>query len=241
MKRAMQGCLGFAVMMAAMCLSGEASAAVLTTPYGAAAVEVRIGQEAGGLPGSQPYVFWRRKSDGACQVQAFGTGSGSFPGLTENMAFQGGGGDDTIIVQAVTENITCGGTTYLIGPVGGNGYQLQISGLGGNDVVLGGFPTTLATGDGGTDIVAIQGAPVFVTVDGGTGGDDVSSFGVFGAEIVIGGDGNDCIWDENQTVFALDCGAGTDSYRAGTASFVPIANCENVNTCCTWPHFGGKC
>ena len=144
MNRAMQGCLGFAVMMAAMCISGEAFAATIASPFGASAVDARIGQEAGALPNSQPMVIWRRKSDGACQITNFGTATGFFPGLNQNMIFQGGSGGDTIVVQAAVENIACGATTFVLGPVGGNGFQLQISGLNGSDVVLGGFPTTLA-------------------------------------------------------------------------------------------------
>lgn len=243
MKRVLEGCIGFAVMMAALCLAGEASAATLVSPYGAMGVEARIGQEANfAVPGAQPYVIWRRKTDGHCTLQTFGTGAGALPGLTESMVFQGGSGGDTLIVQAANDNVTCGNQTILLGPVGGNGHQLQIMGLGGNDVVLGGFPTTLATGDGGADIVSIQGAPIWVTVDGGSSGDDISSFGLFGAEIVIGGDGNDCIWDENSTVFGLDCGPGIgDTYRTGTSSFGPIANCEGTNLCCSWPHLAGKC
>jgi hypothetical protein len=234
--RVKQTGLGLGVLMMMMSVAGSAFA--YSSPWGAAAVEVRVGQELGtNIAGSDQYILWKRKSDGACSTTVIG-GSG---GLSNHTTVEGNSGGDTIIAQGIIENIVCSGTTFTLGPVIGNFKELRLIGLGGNDVVLGANPTTHVFGDAGTDIVSIAGSLGFVFAYGGPDGDDVSAFGTSVTEFLIGDGGNDCLWDQNADAWSFDCGAGaSDQYYVNTF-LTPATACDVPVTCCAWPHFAGAC
>ncbi|MBI5487899.1 MAG: hypothetical protein HY905_11245 [Deltaproteobacteria bacterium] len=119
-------------------------------------------------------------------------------------------GSDTLTVRDVNAWYTCGDTAryfyrmdYSYACPGG----IHLYGAAGNDVIVGAQCAEDLQGSSGTDTIF------------GNGGDD----------IIYGGTENDCIDDD--TVYSLSCGAGTDSYTDNGS----WNDCENPVDYCSMP------
>lgn len=148
-------------------------------------------------------------------------------------------GADTMIV--VGSNTTLPGNcsnTGAGGPVDNatwsnlayNGHYLDFYGDGGNDTELydgGGSHNTWLHGGAGNDFV-VQASTV-----GSARGDDGNDFveGITGgsSDVLQGGNGDDCLYDSNNSWSTFDCGPGTDTYQS-TDTATKTA-CETSGNC----------
>ena len=231
--------LSLAVMLAVSFLASSALAKSVTTPFGAAAVEARVGSATINGVLNQ-YVIWKRKSDNLCSAVVVFNGAV----FTEQLIVNGGGGDDTMIVQGFfPENIVCGQQVIALGAPGANFQFLTLRGGNGNDALFGGVPATHLQGQAGNDIIIGGGGGAFpIESQGGSSGDSVEMYGLAGDERLIGQDGNDCLWDESSFASVFDCGAflfDNDSFRA--PFFPPPAGCNTPVSCCAFGLFAGLC
>jgi hypothetical protein len=80
--------------------------------------------------------------------------------------------------------------------------------MAGDDRVSGGFGNTWITGGPGNDFLRTfnPAASLF----GNEGNDILQAWGNGHYETLSGGDGNDCIHDDNASASSIDCGAGVD-------------------------------
>ena len=112
-------------------------------------------------------------------------------GSSDVVTVYGYGGADTITIRAVNDTFNCGGdgkTLYRMDYSYACPGTITVNAGAGNDVINGAQCAEHLYGDDGDD-----------TIFGGPGNDSI-----------YGGLGNDCIQDD--TLYTLSCGDGTDKY-----------------------------
>jgi Ca2+-binding RTX toxin-like protein len=171
----------------------------------------------------QQRVVWYRHSDGSCLPSTNSLGPST--GLNDHTEVVGGAADDAIFIVTWSGSF-CG---YNFTPLVYGGKFLDLYGADGNDSLYGyGGGDTWVHGGGHNDYLYSENPAGTLE---GLGGDDTLQAGSSGAgETLLGGDGNDCLYDANSSASVFDCGAGTDKRVSGFS--VPHASCESAPAGC---------
>jgi len=133
-----------------------------------------------------------------------------------------GAGNDRITVFHSTGASGCSGVTLSAATRSGVVYA-----GGGNDTIAAGKQGDVVYGGSGRDWMS--------SVDGfwafGEGGPDVLFGGYNAYDILVGGDGDDCLDDLDFTASVANCGPGNDAIQW---SMVPGVGCESAVTACPY-------
>jgi len=200
--------------------SAQAEAAQLLSPFGAnVPVQVFIGR----VPslGTQR-VIWKRISDQVC----LGTNIGDVNGLSDNYELIGSSGADDMRILGGPSTFCSVQMDALVY----NGHYFDLYGRGGNDAMSSENGDTWLVGEDGNDVLYFAGAGV---LSGGNGDDSLfATSTIFSSEGLYGGEGNDCLEDDNASAATVDCGPGGD--QLGTFFGTPFSvSCEStINANC---------
>jgi len=176
--------------------------------------------------------------DGPSPSDAQWTNLGTGSGLSDNWLIHGdssatGAGWDVVKVLRGTTTITgdCAPTSGSWGALTFNAFYLDVYGDDGNDDASagGGSNSSWAFGGAGNDY-ARQFSSISLA-KGGDGNDTVFGNGGSG-DGLYGEAGNDCLWDDNNTWVAYDCGSGSDSYMYGNTGAGKVSCESSSGTCC---------
>jgi Ca2+-binding RTX toxin-like protein len=178
---------------------------------------------------NRPMVCYARASDLGLYEKQYFFGSIEQTSLSEDASVHGTRGDDTMFVVVAPTLTPCG----LMRTLNQNGWRLSARGGAGNDSLRGGaVANTVLCGDDGNDIVDIT--TDFGVASGGGGDDAVSAISPLGTrEVLLGGSGNDCLFDANALASLVSGGSGRD----GSPLFVPWVGMPVSARCNT----GGSC
>jgi Ca2+-binding RTX toxin-like protein len=196
-----------------------AEATLLQSPYGFnAAVNVTIGSSNG-----RQIVLWEKIGTTECTTTVLGT-----TGLNDNYTIQASSMNDFVWLPAGGWGLgACGGVSG--GALNYAGHYLDVDGWQGNDGIGGGAGDTWLLGYTGNDRLETW-SPIGHVL-GEAGDDTLSARGSGTSQYLQGGDGNDCLQDENAAALVFDCGAGTDSRVSGWTPPGSVS-CENVVSFC---------
>lgn len=220
------------VTVVMLALSGiapaTASALVEVTPqYGQATpVWAFIGSDAAN---NRPMVCYARASNLSVYAKQYFFSSIEQTSLSEDVSVHGTRGDDTMFVVVAPTLTPCG----LMRTLNQNGWRLDARGGAGNDSLRGGaVANTVLCGDDGNDIVDITAD--FAVASGGGGDDSVSAISPLGTrEVLLGGNGNDCLFDANALASLTSGGSGEDGspLYLPWIGMPPSARCNAGGTC----------
>ena len=187
-----------------------------------------------GVSGRGPVACWALGSSSAT-FSIIGTTSG----LDDDYAVHGDASDSGTGNDWMSLIVTNG--TAVPGPCGAiggtwnrltyNGYFLDLAGDAGNETRMhdgGGSGDTFLSGNDGNDFLQQWSSIGWARGDD----DDDTVYGFTGtsADVLYGDDGDDCLWDGNNSWLVFHCGNGSDRYsnlNSGT-----MTSCETSDASC---------
>jgi len=206
-------------MVHSIAAAGSALAlSTVNSPFGPSApVQALIGRN---TQAPVEVIVWKRVSDGACKSTLIGDAFG----LTDDVLVVGSSGADTIIVEERAPDYDAIFCNFHLNTLDYGGHFLDVHGGAGDDTLLSGSGDTWHYGEDGNDYLAFKGAG---NLFGGNGNDIVIAMSsIFTAEGLYGEAGSDCLEDQNNAAFTIDCGPGSD--QISLAYGIPIrVNCES--------------
>lgn len=144
-------------------------------------------------------------------------------GLGKSYLIRGSNEGDAMKVLTGSESYLCGGL-FPMGALQYNGHELNFSALGGHDSLLSGSgPTSLAGGDG-HDYLQLRN--IGDSAWGDDDGDQV--YGAGFSERLYGKSGNDCVYDDNDNFYSINCQSG--SHDMTNQTYDTDGECERIRT-----------